>query len=75
VGVHPDLRGEGLARTLYERFFATARADGRTEVQCITGPPNTGSIAFHRAMGFEVTGPIEDYESPGEARMSFRRPL
>lgn len=75
VGVRPDTRGQGLARNLYERFFELARSAGRTEVQCITGPSNTGSIAFHTALGFEVAGPIEQYEAPGEPRMTFRRTL
>jgi len=54
VGVRPDRRGSGLARELYERFFAVARAHGRTLVRCVTSPVNEGSIAFHRALGFDV---------------------
>lgn len=52
VGVRPDLRGSGLARDLYERFFAMARGRDRDVVTCITSPVNQGSIAFHTAMGF-----------------------
>jgi ribosomal protein S18 acetylase RimI-like enzyme len=54
VGVRPDRRGGGLARELYERFFAVARANGRARVRCVTAPVNDGSIAFHRALGFTV---------------------
>jgi ribosomal protein S18 acetylase RimI-like enzyme len=54
VGVRPDRRGTGLARELYDRFFAVARAHGRTLVRCVTSPVNEGSVAFHRALGFEV---------------------
>ena len=39
---------------MYERFFAVARAHGRTLVRCVTSPVNEGSIAFHRALGFDV---------------------
>jgi ribosomal protein S18 acetylase RimI-like enzyme len=53
VGVRPDLRGSGLGRELYERFFAVVRDAGRTVVACQTSPVNTGSIAFHEALGFE----------------------
>ena len=42
----------GLARDLYRRFFALARAAGRTVVRAVTAPVNTTSIAFHRALGF-----------------------
>ena len=58
-----------------ERFYGTARSDGRTVVRAITSPVNTGSIAFHRAMGFTVRGPLPDYDGPGIDRMLFERPL
>ena len=54
VGVHPSHRKHGLARYMYERFFALARSRGAHEVQCVTASVNTGSIAFHKRMGFEV---------------------
>jgi ribosomal protein S18 acetylase RimI-like enzyme len=72
VGVHPSLRGAGLARTLYERFFALAREHGRRVVSAITAPQNTGSIAFHTAMGFTVTPPIPDYDGEGSAKVLFQ---
>jgi ribosomal protein S18 acetylase RimI-like enzyme len=75
VGVHPGLRGAGLARTLYERFFALAREHGRPLVSAITAPQNAGSIAFHTALGFTVTAPIPDYDGAGSAKVLFRRRL
>jgi len=75
VGVHPDRRGEGLARVLYERFFAVATADGRTVVRAVTAPVNAASIAFHTAMGFTVTGPIHGYDGPGDVKVRFERSL
>jgi ribosomal protein S18 acetylase RimI-like enzyme len=54
VGVRPDHRGAGLASELYARFFDVARARGRSLVRCVTSPINEGSIAFHRALGFEA---------------------
>jgi ribosomal protein S18 acetylase RimI-like enzyme len=75
VGVHPSLRGNGLARTLYERFFALARANARQRVSAITAPQNAGSIAFHTAMGFTVTPPIPDYDGAGAAKVLFQRRL
>jgi ribosomal protein S18 acetylase RimI-like enzyme len=75
VGVSPAARGGGLARQLYEEFFALARTDGRHVVNAITAPVNHGSVAFHRAMGFTVTGPVADYEGPGRDYMVFERSL
>lgn len=83
VGVRPDLRAAGLARTLYERFFDAMRASGCRRVEAITGPGNVASQRFHRAMGFDFTGDTEiegvrawrDYDGPGEHRVGFTRPL
>lgn len=54
VGVAPEWRHVGLGRDLYRRFFALARADGRRVVRAVTAPVNTGSIAFHTALGFSM---------------------
>ena len=83
VGIRPDLRGLGLARTLYETFFAEARAAGCHRVDAITGVPNRGSQAFHAALGFEASGDTvfdgvrawRDYDGPGEHRIAFSRAI
>jgi ribosomal protein S18 acetylase RimI-like enzyme len=54
AGVHPAWRRAGLARDLYRRFFASARTAERPVVRAVTGPFNTGSIAFHTAIGFTI---------------------
>lgn len=54
AGVAPEWRGVGLGRDLYRRFFELARSDGRTVVRAVTAPVNTGSIAFHTALGFSM---------------------
>jgi GNAT superfamily N-acetyltransferase len=79
--LHPLRRGtsrarkRGLGRALYEAFFRLARADGRTSVCVVTAPPNSGSIAFHRSMGFTVSGPVAGYNGPGRDLMVFKRAL
>jgi ribosomal protein S18 acetylase RimI-like enzyme len=75
VGVSPVNRGRGYARLLYEEFFRLARADGRTAVAAITAVANAGSVAFHRAMGFAVTGPVENYNGPSRDMLVFERVL
>ncbi len=75
AGVAPAERGAGLGRRMYEHFFAGARSCGRTRVTAITSPGNTESVAFHRAMGFAVRGPLVNYDGPGTDRIVFERPL
>jgi predicted GNAT superfamily acetyltransferase len=72
VGVAPRLRGNGLARRLYHQFFDLAATERRTKVKAITSPQNLGSIAFHAAMGFTVTGPVADYDGPAIDRVVFQ---
>lgn len=75
VGVHPDFRGRGIARQLYELFFELARRERRTRVKAITAPINTASIAFHRRMGFSVSEPVADYDRPGVDHVVFGKAL
>ncbi|MFA1546829.1 N-acetyltransferase family protein [Actinomadura chokoriensis] len=75
VGVAPRLRGNGLARRLYQGFFDLVAAEHRTTVKAITSPQNRGSIAFHTAMGFTLTGPVADYDGPTVDRIVFRLQL
>ena len=52
IATNPNLRRRGVGRTLYERFFADARAAGAREVQAITWPGNRVSVNFHLHLGF-----------------------
>ena len=80
VGVHPERRGEGLGRSLYEMFFDKVKSKGCRRVSCITSPVNRGSIAFHKRVGFAIKEgdarvegvPVRtDYDGPGEDRVVF----
>ncbi|WP_242342145.1 GNAT family N-acetyltransferase [Anaeromyxobacter terrae] len=75
VGVDPAFRAAGVGRALYERFFEAVRALGVSEVHGVTSPVNTGSLAFHAAMGFELlTGEAgAAYDGPGEPRVRLRK--
>ena len=84
VGVRKAWRGKGIARALYEHFGAWAKARGCTSLKAITNPTNEGSVAFHRALGFELTGePIDgetypmvrDFGGPGVHRIVFHKSL
>lgn len=75
VATDPAHRRAGLARRLYEQFFDRARREGCTSVRAITSPANVASIAFHRRMGFEVSGLVPDYNGPGRDMITFNRTL
>lgn len=84
VGVDPGERGHGVGRRLYGTFFDAVRARGCTRVRAVTSPVNTGSVAFHRRMGFglepgdvQVHGiPVAaGYDGPGQDRVRFVRDL
>lgn len=75
VGIAPELRGSGLGRQFYERFFDVAREHGRTVARCVTSPTNTASVAFHEALGFVADRVAKDYDGPGEDRVLFVKQL
>lgn len=58
VVVAASSRGRGIARTLYDRLFEQARADGYPVVcaEIYYDPPNPASDAFHDSMGFLEVG-------------------
>ena len=72
IATRDDTRGTGLGRTLYEAFTAAARRQGAVRLKAITSPANEGSIAFHRALGFQDRL-AEDYDGPGRPRVVFTR--
>jgi GNAT superfamily N-acetyltransferase len=84
VGVHPAERGRGLGKQLYERFFATVRAQHCGLVRAVTSPVNHGSVRFHRRMGFDIEpGDTEvdgvpvaaGYDGDGQDRVRFVKDL
>jgi GNAT superfamily N-acetyltransferase len=74
VAVRDGHRHEGIGASLYGHFEQLARARGAVVLKAYTRPVNTGSIAFHGALGFTATE-VADYAGPGEARVVFRREL
>ena len=54
VGIHPEYRGKGIGKQLYNQFFDTIKHNGRNIVRCVTSSVNKASIAYHTKMGFEI---------------------
>ncbi|MFJ7965425.1 GNAT family N-acetyltransferase [Streptomyces sp. NPDC096324] len=74
IATRDDARGSGLGRRLYTAFAAAAELQGARRLKAITSVENTGSIAFHRSVGFDVRI-TDDYNGPGRAMAVFRRDL
>lgn len=72
--VDPALRGQGVGAALYREFGRRAMVSGCTRIRALAAPQREGSIAFHRALGFD--GPLlEGFLGPGEDRIVFERAL
>jgi uncharacterized protein len=54
-------RGQGLARMMYEDLFGEAKAASHVRVVCEVNidPPNEGSLALHRSMGFLALADVD----------------
>ncbi|WP_329332382.1 GNAT family N-acetyltransferase [Streptomyces sp. NBC_00663] len=74
VATRDDTRGTGLGRRLYGAFTEAARKQGAVRLKAITSVTNTGSVAFHRGLGFDARVE-EDYNGPGQAMVVFTRAL
>jgi ribosomal protein S18 acetylase RimI-like enzyme len=74
IATREDSRGTGLGRRLYTAFVEAAERDGARHLKAITSIQNTGSIAFHRSLGFD-TEIVEDYNGPGRSVAVFHRAL
>jgi len=74
VAVRDTARLGGVAQTLYRAFAGAAVAQGATMAKAITSVPNTGSVAFHRRLGFTARR-VEDYDGRGRPMIVMTRPL
>ena len=68
VATRLPARGRGVGRLLHGTFLARAREKGAVRVEAVTTPSNTGSVAFHRRLGFSADL-VPDYAGPGQDRV------
>lgn len=79
VAAAPVHRRMGVARALYEHFFAVVVGRGCRRVKAITRPANRASLTFHLRLGFELVEDssvevdgvmvVPDYSGPGQHRV------
>jgi ribosomal protein S18 acetylase RimI-like enzyme len=74
VAVHDEARQAGCGHALYRAFAEAAAAHGVDRLKAITSVTNTGSVGFHRRLGFKVRQ-VEDYDGAGVPMMVMTRPL
>ncbi|MFF7654971.1 GNAT family N-acetyltransferase [Streptomyces sp. NPDC007983] len=74
IATRDDTRGTGLGRRLYTAFAEAAERHGARRLKAITSVENTGSIAFHRSLGFDAKV-VDDYNGPGQPMAVFHRDL
>jgi uncharacterized protein len=74
IAVDSNFHRRGLGRALYEDLFAEVRRRGigRICAEVNLRPPNPGSIAFHRALGFVQTGELEHHGGEKKLAMFVR---
>ena len=60
IVVSEAAQGKGAGRALYESLFDYARNTGHKSITCEVNklPPNPGSDAFHKRMGFEPVATV-----------------
>jgi len=64
VAVHPDARGNGIARALMDEFVWRARAAGEQAIGIHTSRSMRAAVALYTSMGF-VRVPELDFRPPG----------
>jgi len=79
IAVRGAYRRRGLARQLYGHFIEFARSRRCRWLKAIASPTNADSIAFHRSLGMDLLGEINEtgvpvlrnYAGPGQDRVVF----
>jgi GNAT superfamily N-acetyltransferase len=74
IATRDDARGTGVGRRMYSSFTEAARRQGAVRLKAITSVGNTGSVAFHRSLGFDANV-VDDYNGTGEPFVVFTKDL
>ena len=74
VGIHPDFRRRGVGKVLYQAFEEDCLNLGCSRMKAVTTNGNEGSIAFHRALGWQMEF-VDDYAGPARPRTVFAKSI
>ena len=74
AAVRDTARLGGVAAALYRSFARAAAAQGATTAKAVTSVTNSGSVGFHRRLGFDADR-VDDYDGRGKPMMVMTRPL
>ena len=74
VAVRDSARGTGCGQALYRAFATAVAAHGADRLKAITSVTNTGSVAFHQRLGFDVRQ-VEEDDGPGHPMMVMTRAI
>jgi [ribosomal protein S18]-alanine N-acetyltransferase len=75
IGVHPERRRQGVARTLLEEALAHAREQGATRMLLEVSAENTAALAFYAAADFVEIDRRRRYYRDGSDAVVMRRSL
>ena len=77
LGVLPEARRQGVARTLIAEVERRLRAEGARMllIDTSTEPPMEAARALYAALGYERVALIPDYWGQGDGKLTFRRML
>ena len=60
IYLDPSVRGQGIGRRLYPALLDTMAASGVHTAVALVALPNPGSVALHKACGFEHVGSMRE---------------
>jgi L-amino acid N-acyltransferase YncA len=60
IYLDPSVRGKGIGRLLYPALLDTMAASGVHTAVALVALPNPGSVALHKAVGFEHVGTMRE---------------
>jgi ribosomal protein S18 acetylase RimI-like enzyme len=75
LGVHPDLRGQGVGGVLLDHTEQLTIQAGRQDLLLLVSDFNVAALKFYLDRGYVQVGSIPDYAVPGIAELILRKRL
>jgi len=73
LAVDPELRGQGIAKTLLQAGEQAARDNGRFYLRLEVSVENSAAIALYRSLGFQQFGFYRDYYQDHKDALRFQK--